>query len=407
MKKLFDSIKSAFLGKTQKKEPDNFNIPLPLTSKENTSHLESPHSSVPKCSDGNLLFNNSQIKKNDTSSHNTYIFDADLDNTYILNADLIDTCSKKFVAIDVETTGLRPYSDKIIQLSAVTFIDNKPASFFDTYINPNTHIPLVATEVNHITDEMVKDAPTEREALDMFSKYVGADALSGKTIFVAHNAVFDVKFLLYAFNRNEIPVSIKFFDTLFASRNMLPNHLGKTLGNVAAYFNIDHGDLHNSIVDAQLCGEIFVKFMELRKEELLKRYSSMSDFEISICRWFRSMLIKNDCDTQLLSFNSTSSYLTVFCYTAVVKFKTKARKPYVIVSSRRPLPENLDFSPATKSEGEGFLRYYFSVTDDLDPLSDYFVGRYNRVLLSAKEILGKSESAMKAAAKDINSRITI
>ena len=117
--------------------------------------------------------------------------------------------------------------------------------------------------------------------------------------------------------------------------------------------------------------------------------------------------IKNDCDVQLLHFNN-SSYLTVYCLYPVIKFKPRARRPYVIVNGSRELPLELEFSPCTKSEGEGLVRFYFDRVSDLSPLEEHLVSRYNRVFKRAQDSLSNGTLAdMKNAAKTINSRITI
>ena len=65
-----------------------------------------------------------------------------------------------FIAIDVETTGLKPATDRIVSVSAIRFEDWEPIEFFYTLVNPQTSIPVEATKINHITDNMVANAPT-------------------------------------------------------------------------------------------------------------------------------------------------------------------------------------------------------------------------------------------------------
>ena len=329
-------------------------------------------------------------------------------STYILNNDRIEDCSRKFISFDLETTGFDPVLDSIIEISAVTFIDLKVANSFQTYVNPLKHIPQTASSVNHITDETVQNSPLEYDAIQNFVHYLGEGVLKGEVILVAHNAEFDIRFLMYAFSRCGIEARIEYFDTLFIARSFLEADVkSKSLGSLASYFGFNSDSLHSAKTDALLCGQIFIKLIEIRNQNLSVLYSSLNEFELEICNWFKHILVKNDCDVQLLHFNN-SSYLTVYCLYPVIKFKPRARRPYVIVNGSRELPPELEFSPCTKSEGEGLVRFYFDHISDLSPLEEHFVSRYNRVFKRAQDSLGNGTLAdMKNAAKTINSRITI
>ena len=315
----------------------------------------------------------------------------------IINRDLIRKCNQKFIAIDLETTGLSSSSDRIIQLSAATFINGNLCNTFSTYINPGIPIPRAASSVNNITDEMVSNAPEEKKAIKDFIHYLGDSPFKGEELFIAHNADFDINFLKNALKRSGINACLTYFDTLYASRKILGQKLkSKKLNSVADFFNIRYAALHNASIDSALCGEIFIRLMQTKENDLLEKYSNITKLEEDICIWFKEMLEKKGCDTSLLCFNLTS-YLTVYCYSAVLKFKAKAKKPYVIVSGRHPLPDGLSFFPCTKSEGEGFLRYYFNDVSELEPLSNVLKDRYERVYVSTMDQIKNSDQERFAA----------
>ena len=96
---------------------------------------------------------------------------------------------KDFVVFDTETTGLYPWSDKIIEIGAVRFRDGEPVERFDMMVNPRIHIPQTITDITHITDDMVADAPAIGDALPAFEEFVGDDTLVG------HNIDFDLRFI--------------------------------------------------------------------------------------------------------------------------------------------------------------------------------------------------------------------
>lgn len=107
--------------------------------------------------------------------------------------------AKPLVFIKIQTTGLRPKEDRIIELS-LTKIDTDGKKTGGTrYVNPEIEIPEEATKVNGITNEMVKNEPTFKAIAEKISKFIeGCD-------FVGFNiSHFDLKFLSEEFNRANV-----------------------------------------------------------------------------------------------------------------------------------------------------------------------------------------------------------
>ena len=88
----------------------------------------------------------------------------------------------EYVIFDLETTGLYPDSDAIIEISALKVEDGEIIDEFSTLVNPCIHIPFDASSVNGIVDDMVKDAPKIEEALKDFIAFVGNNVLMGHNI---------------------------------------------------------------------------------------------------------------------------------------------------------------------------------------------------------------------------------
>jgi len=87
-----------------------------------------------------------------------------------------------YVAFDIETTGLNPKYDKIIEIGAVRVRDGEPAETFSTFVNPAKSLPARIVELTGIRDDDVAAAPYIEEILEAFLQFVGDDVLWG-TIF--------------------------------------------------------------------------------------------------------------------------------------------------------------------------------------------------------------------------------
>ncbi len=92
------------------------------------------------------------------------------------------------VALDIETTGLDPKTDAIIEIGAVRFSGRRIEGEFSTLVNPNRHIPEFITGLTGIDDSMVRQAPRIREVLEELTAFIGDSPILG------HNLKFDLSF---------------------------------------------------------------------------------------------------------------------------------------------------------------------------------------------------------------------
>ncbi|KMT21621.1 3'-5' exonuclease [Clostridium cylindrosporum] len=169
-----------------------------------------------------------------------------------------------FVAIDIETTGLKYDENKIIQLSGIKYKDGKEIARFDEYINPKVYIPRFITEINGITNEMVKTMPTIDEVIPKFVEFLE------DFIIVAHNSKFDMKFILFnlhmynVLNSNAINLNNKVVDTLLLSRRYLNGIVeNNKLITLKKHFNIVTEKEHCGIDDAYSCAELYLRISEI------------------------------------------------------------------------------------------------------------------------------------------------
>ena len=186
----------------------------------------------------------------------------------------------RYIIFDTETTGLDPLSgDKIIEIGCVEMIDGRlTENFFHTYINPEKHIPEDVVEITHITDEKVANSPVFKDIanklMDFFNKNTDKN---DKTVLVAHNASFDIKFLNHELKTIGMENLDKFevIDTLDVARRRFPNQKA-TLDILCEKFNISleerQKEGHGALTDSKILAKVFLELMKtvnvLEKEEL-------------------------------------------------------------------------------------------------------------------------------------------
>jgi DNA polymerase-3 subunit epsilon len=173
----------------------------------------------------------------------------------------------KFVAFDLETTGTKPAEDMILEVGAVLFNGDRAVKGYGTLVDPCRPIPLDASAVNGITDDMVKGKPRIADVLSAFADFCGDHPL------VAHNAPFDFKFMLedVKLHRAPAPRGIV-LDTLPLARLVFPGLPNYRLGTLVRHFGFPSGTFHRAEEDSSYCGLLFAKIvqtLEMRGEPCL------------------------------------------------------------------------------------------------------------------------------------------
>ncbi len=165
----------------------------------------------------------------------------------------------RFTAIDIETTGLGPEKAKIIEIGAVKYENGEQKEVFSTLINPQTAgIPERITELTGITDEMVKDAPQEAEAIRSLLRF-----LEGETVLLGHNIPFDFSFLKVAAARLGEPFTYQGLDTLVMARLCHPEIPSKTLTAMCEQYGITNERAHRAFEDACAAAQLYVRMKEV------------------------------------------------------------------------------------------------------------------------------------------------
>jgi DNA polymerase III subunit epsilon len=164
----------------------------------------------------------------------------------------IDRSSRVFCAIDVETTGLDAFSNSLVELSCIKYINCTKSDLFTSLIDPGREIPEEAVSISGITNEMVKGQPVFGAIAERFLAFIG------KATLVAHNAQFDLGFINNALaSEGHSYLANDYIDTLDMARKAFPGKSSYALQALAAEFGIEVNAAHRAEDDARVCMDLF------------------------------------------------------------------------------------------------------------------------------------------------------
>lgn len=161
-----------------------------------------------------------------------------------------------FICFDIETTGLSAARDKITEIGAVKVENGVITDTFSTFANPKMPIPQKITQLTGITDDMVKDAPSQSEAVGAFLEFAGDNVL------VAHNAPFDTSFIAKACEDMGREYNYTSIDTVAISRAILTDIKNCKLDTVAKFLRLGDFNHHRATDDAEMLARIFINLCQ-------------------------------------------------------------------------------------------------------------------------------------------------
>ena len=163
-----------------------------------------------------------------------------------------------YTIVDIETTGLDPINSRIIEISAVKYRCNRKIDEYVTFVSIEEKVPDRITKLTGITNDMLKGAPTAKDALTGFITFIGEDILIG------HNVAFDLAFLGSEYQDYcGKKLYNNYVDVLRIANDKLPFLDSHKQIVVAKYFGIKTEGSHRALTDCEICNGCYQKLKEL------------------------------------------------------------------------------------------------------------------------------------------------
>jgi len=179
--------------------------------------------------------------------------------------------SLKYTIVDIETTGLDPVNNEIIEIGALKLENLKIIDSFSALIKPKTNLPKKIVEITGITEEMLVDKPEIQDVLVDFENFLSDN------IVIAHNSDFDIGFLQQNFSRHlNSNMKNKILCTLKISRVIIPNLPNYKLHTIAKYFNVPIIERHRALGDCKTTFYIWEKLVSILEQKGINTFDEIN-----------------------------------------------------------------------------------------------------------------------------------
>jgi len=300
----------------------------------------------------------------------------------------------EFVVFDIETTGLSYMNDRITEIGAVRIRGGEVIETFNTFANPGCHISETITSLTGITDDMVKDAPSQEEAVRAFLGF------AGDRVLIAHNAGFDTAFIRKAADDYGLPFTNTYLDTVALSRYVNPDLKKHKLDTLATYFGLGDFNHHRASDDAEMLAMIFFRMAAKLSEEGIRTLSGMTAAmsDKVDCLKLKTnhmiLLVKNKIGLKNLYKLVSYSYLDYF--------KKHPRIPKTVLDNHR---EGLIIGSAC-SEGQLFTALLENrPRADLLEIASYYDYIEIQPIGNNRYLIDKGEVADEEALRELNRKL--
>ena len=267
-----------------------------------------------------------------------------------------------FVVFDIETTGLNPKNDNIIEIGAVKISNRKVIDSFSTFVHIDKKLPGKIIELTSITDDMLQGQPEIDEALPAFLDFAKGCVL------VAHNAKFDLGFIkekakVLSIENYNPPV----LDTLELSKALIKDVKNHRLNTLTKKLGINLINHHRAVDDANATGQLLIILLNKLSEREIYDVSKLNDIlmeDIDIVKqpsYHINILVTNYIGLKNLYSLVSDSHINNFY-----------KKPRLLKSNLNQLREGLLLGTACES-GELFSAFLEGKSDEkIEEIADYY-----------------------------------
>ena len=288
---------------------------------------------------------------------------------YLINdtVNIVNNCENidldsDFVVFDLETTGLNPKNDHIIEIGAVKISNRKVIDSFSTFVHTDRKLPEKIIELTSITDDMLVGQPDIGDALPSFLDFAKGSVL------VAHNAKFDVGFIREKAKvlsiENYNPSTL---DTLELSKALIKDVKNHRLNTLTKKLGISLLNHHRAVDDANATGQLFIILLNKLRERKIYDVSKLNELlkeDIDIVKqpyYHINILVKNYTGLKNLYNLVSDSHINNFY-----------KKPRLLKSNLSNLREGLILGTACES-GELYRAILEGKSDEkIEEIADYY-----------------------------------
>ncbi len=191
------------------------------------------------------------------------------------NSNQIPVNEAEYCIVDVETTGLSPRHNGIIEIGLVKVSNLKITDTYHSFVNPGKDIPNFITQLTGITNDDVYNAPFFEDIAEDIIEFVGDKILT------AHNLPFDNSFLRKEFNYcGKEPLNNTNLCTLKLSRRLYPMLRSKSLGSVCNHLKLKNSGEHRALGDAEVTAKLLIKIIkELKSKHNINNVDELLGFQ--------------------------------------------------------------------------------------------------------------------------------
>ena len=184
----------------------------------------------------------------------------DVDDRIAVHGSQDQPLEGEIVCFDIETTGLKVDRETITEIGAVVLKNGEIGERFQTFVNPGRRLTPEIIGLTGITDEMLRDAPSLKEALTAFLEFVDGRPLA------AHNAEFDIGFIRAGCRQVGLEFHPTYVDSLILAQNLLPDLNKHKLDIVAERLDLPAFNHHRASDDAATVGYMLIPFWEMLRQ---------------------------------------------------------------------------------------------------------------------------------------------